>query len=81
MNSEKVALKGDYGISWTTLGSCYYSATLVRDGRRGEEAFTADEPLSGTGNIYDLDAGDYYLDVITGPAPGCGWSITLTPIS
>lgn len=81
MNSEKISLKGNYGISWTTLGSCYYSATLIRDGRRGESAFTASDALSGTGNVYGLEAGDYHLDVITGPAPNCGWSVTFTPTS
>jgi hypothetical protein len=81
MNSKKVALEGDYVVSWTTLGSCYYSADLVVGDSSGKTAFTATEALSGTGNIYDLKAADYYLRVITGPAPRCGWSVTLTPIS
>lgn len=82
MKSKKVALKGDYGVSWTTLGSCYYSADLESEGDTwGESVFTAsDAPHSGTNNVYGLDAADYYLDVITGPAPSCGWSVTLTPI-
>lgn len=81
MNSKKVTLEGDYGVSWTTLGSCYYSADLKDGGAWGKSVFTADEALSGTGNVYGLQATDYYLDVITGPAPGCGWSVTLTPIT
>lgn len=81
MNSKKVALEGDYAVSWKTLGDCYYSASLKGgDTLIGPNAFTADAVTSGTGNIYDLKATDYYLDVITGPAPTCGWSVTLTPV-
>jgi hypothetical protein len=81
MNSKKVALEGDYAISWKTLGDCYYSASLKGgDTLIGPSAFTADAVTSGTGNIYDLKATDYYLDVITGPAPTCGWSVTLAPV-
>lgn len=81
MKSKKVSLGGDYSVSWKTLGSCYYSADLEGGGGRGESVFDAYErPASGTNNVYGLDAADYYLDVITGPAPGCGWSVTLTPI-
>lgn len=81
MKSKKVPLEGDYSISWKTLGACYYSADLENGGAWGESVFTAsDRPHSGTSNVYGLDATDYYLDVITGPAPSCGWSVTLTPI-
>jgi hypothetical protein len=79
-NTEKVALEGDYKVSWTTLGSCYYSAYLMTEGGQREQAFTATEALSGMSNVYGLRAGDYYLDVITGPAPRCGWSVSLTPL-
>jgi hypothetical protein len=84
MKSKRVALKGDYSVSWKTLGSCYYSADLESGSGSGlgESVFTAsDRPTSGTNNVYGLEAGNYYLDVITGPAPRCGWSATLTPIS
>lgn len=82
MNSKKVALNGDYSVDWKTLGSCYYSATLkTGEGTTGgETAFNAYHEASGTGNIYGLKSADYYLHVITGPAPSCGWSATLTPI-
>ncbi|WP_234752504.1 acyltransferase family protein [Arthrobacter ramosus] len=82
MASKKVALKGDYSVSWKTLGSCYYSATLKSgaDSLRDPEAFTADHEASGTNNVYGLKATDYYLDVITGPAPSCGWTVTMTPV-
>ncbi|WP_160664984.1 hypothetical protein [Pseudarthrobacter sp. ATCC 49987] len=81
MNSKKFALKGSYSVTWTTLGSCYYSATLKTEDRPvgGETAFSALHEASGTGNIYGLKAAAYYLDVITGPAPNCGWTVTLTP--
>lgn len=81
MKSKKVRMEGDYSVKWKTMGSCYYSADLENGGNRGESVFTAsDRPHSGTGNVYGLAAAEYHLDVITGPAPGCGWSVTLTPL-
>ncbi|MGO4856217.1 hypothetical protein [Arthrobacter sp. 2MCAF14] len=82
MTSKKVALKGDYSVSWKTLGSCYYSATLKSgaDSLSDPEAFTANHEASGTNNVYGLKAADYYLDVITGPTPSCGWTVTMMPV-
>lgn len=82
MNSAKTALRGDYAVSWKTLGDCYYSADLRAEDSslRAKTVFTADKVGSGTGNVYGLSADEYFLHVITGPAPGCGWSVTLTPL-
>ena len=81
MTSKKVLLTGDYSVSWKTLGSCYYSATLKSGGNglSDPDAFTADNEASGTNNLYGLKAAEYYLDVTTGPVPSCGWTVTLTP--
>lgn len=40
---------------------------------------TGDGPVDGETNVYGLESGNYYLNVITGPAPGCPWTVTLTP--
>lgn len=82
MNSAKTPLSGDYAVTWKTLGDCYYNADLrAKDTSLGAKTvFTAAKAGSGTGNVYDLNADDYFLRVITGPAPGCGWSVTLTPL-
>lgn len=69
-------LQGDYRVAWTTAGDCYYNVDL--EGGLGTSLFTADTPTTGETFVYDT-AGTYYLDVITGPAPGCGWSVTFDP--
>lgn len=75
--TAKVALAGDYVVSWSTAGSCFYSASL--DGDVAQEVFSASAATTGTNNVYGIPAGDHYLDVITGPAPSCGWTATFTP--
>ncbi|WP_454116064.1 hypothetical protein [Microbacterium aurum] len=75
--SAKAFLEGDYVVAWETFGSCYYSGDL--NGEAFEEVFSASDIASGSNNLYGVEAGDHYLDVITGPAPGCGWKVTLTP--
>ena len=79
MNTTATRLEGDYRLDWETKGYCYYSADL-EGADSHTAAFTADSPLKGTNNIHGLDAGDYYLQVITGPAPKCGWTVTLVPV-
>ena len=82
MNSAKTALRGDYAVDWKTLGDCYYSADLraKETSLDAKTVFTAAKAGSGTGNVYGLNADDYFLKVITGPSPDCGWSVTLTPL-
>ena len=80
LNTDKVSMAGDYAVSWETFASCYYSAEVEGDSGGGEQAFTASDPYVGSNNIYGLAADSYYLQVITGPAPDCGWSVTFTPI-
>lgn len=69
-------LQGDYRVEWTTAGDCYYNVDL--EGGLGTSLFSADTPTSGETFVYDTE-GTYYLDVITGPAPGCGWSVSFDP--
>ena len=78
-NSEKVEMHGDYSFVFEVTGSCYYSADLNPDEGRAVSVFTAsDQPQTGDGYVYDLD-GIYYLRMITGPSPACGWSISFSP--
>lgn len=76
-NTAKVQMRGDYSFTWQTAGDCYYSADL-EDG--SESLFRADAATDGSGFVYDLAPGEYYVEMITGPAPSCGWSIVFTPL-
>ena len=75
-NSAQMDLTGDYTVTWSTAGDCYYSADL--QGPNRERLFTADAATAGTGNLYDLE-GVYHVEMITGPSPSCPWIVTLTP--
>jgi hypothetical protein len=74
-------LAGDYTVEWFTFGNCYYSADLVKEGdSSGDGVFSSmDTPSTGKTYIYGLDEAFYYIKMITGPSPGCGWSIFFTP--
>lgn len=60
MNSAKTTLRGDYAVSWKTLGGCYYSADLQTGDSplSAKTVFTADKETTGTGNVYGLKAAD-----------------------
>jgi hypothetical protein len=75
-NSAKVFMQGDYSLSWQTAGDCVYYADL-EDG--GGSLFSASAATSGSGFVYGLSGAEYYVQMITGPAPDCGWSVTFTP--
>ena len=75
--TAKQPLSGSYEVSWKTYRDCVYYAHLSS----GNDLFSADGTFSGTSYIYDLPNGDYYIEVITGPAPSCGWDITFKPIN
>jgi hypothetical protein len=74
--TAKQPLSGNYEVSWNTYGDCVYYADLSS----GNDIFSADAITSGTMYLYDLDSGDFYIEVITGPAPSCAWDITFNPI-
>lgn len=83
--SKAFRLSGNYSVSWkatpdTDVG-CYHGADLER--ADGEFTF---EPLvneildgkaskSGTTQLYNLNAAEYYVDANS----GCSWSFTFTP--
>ena len=71
-------MSGDYTVNWQTLQDCSYYVNLEPG---FINVFSASAQLTGTGNVHDLAAGDYYFDVVTGPVPQCGWSVTLTPVN
>jgi len=72
---------GDYVVEWTANGRCSYGFSLqplegqwpyVRLASPGDQ-------LEGRDNVYDVEGGRWYLEVITGPAPGCPWTLRLEP--
>lgn len=75
-NSEKFILTGDYKVVWETFGDCFYGADL-EDG--GGSLFSASDVTAGETFVYGVD-GSYYVQMITGPAPNCGWSVTFEPV-
>ena len=79
LSTEKQQLAGSYTIEWTTAGPCYYAAELLGDQNFGAQAFTANNPTSGTNQVYDLRPGNYYLAVVTGAVPDCPWTATFVP--
>jgi len=74
---------GHYEVHFTYGGTCYFAASLDRltGGNVGGVGAlgSGTGPVEGDTNVYDVEAGEYYVDVITGPAPGCPWEITLSP--
>ena len=79
MDTQKMRLGGTYAVAWTTAGDCVYYGSLEGGDAFLSDVFSASTETSGTNTINDLAPGDYYLKVITGPAPECGWTVTLTP--
>ena len=78
-NSVSAPMAGDYSVTWETRGSCYYSADL-ESATENESVFSADAATAGTTNLYGLPEGSYHVEMITGPAPSCGWTITFSPV-
>jgi len=74
-------LDGDYSIDWTTGGDCFYSADLESTGDEPvyETLFSADAATSGQSFVYGV-SGEFYAEVITGPAPSCPWEMTIAPL-
>ncbi len=76
-NSAQFHLEGDYAVSWQTTGDCSYYADL--EGASHEGLFSASAAATGDGFVYSMPAGNYYVQMITGPVPRCPWTVTLTP--
>lgn len=78
LNTEPFRLAGgDYTAAYDFGGDCYYSIDI--EGPSQDAAGTGDGPIADTTVLYGLDAGEYHLEVITGPTPNCPWTVTLTP--
>jgi hypothetical protein len=82
--STKFPLAGDYEVTWTAKASsssgCYHGASLERaDGTSMFELLVNEiindaKSHTGTTNLYNVDAADYYVDA----SSGCTWSFTFT---
>lgn len=80
-NSEPfILLSGAYIATWEGTGSCFYGPSLNRSegGLAGlHDLGSGKGPIKHTENIYGVQADGYFLHMITGPAPGCPWTLTL----
>lgn len=79
MDSDVAHLAGNYRLDWETLGDCFYAGDL-EGGRLRPSVVSSNGIGTGTTNLQDLAPGDYYLQMITGPSPDCGWKVTLSPV-
>jgi hypothetical protein len=77
--TEAFRLEGDYVVTITTGSDCFYGFDLDNaDTSRTEESLgLMDEPGSMTTNLFAIPSGRYFIDVITGPAPSCPWTVTI----
>jgi hypothetical protein len=72
---------GRYTVHYRFGGNCYYGADLEStsaDASVHEDVGTGMGPVEGDTNIYGIESGEYYVDMITGPVPDCPWEIVLT---
>ena len=78
-NTRKFTLAGgDYTVTYNFSGSCFYGANLQQSASGGTDLASATGPIKGTNNVYGVTAGSYYIYMISGPAPDCPWTLTLT---
>lgn len=71
---------GRYKATFSFKAGCAYYVDLrdVKDEVPSMSVGTGDGPVDGTNNLYAVPAGEYYLNVNTGPVPECPWSVALT---
>lgn len=81
--TRKFTLEGDYRLDWrvwdtggSTVG-CYHGSHL-RPGSEVDVSVSPDggQTRRGQTHVYDLDAGQYHFEVIS----GCAWELELVPI-
>lgn len=80
-SSGAFALRGgDYWVAYSLGGDCVYFGQLRSlAGATWPIDFAPHSgPARGSTMIHAVPAGDYAVDVTTGPAPACSWVITLT---
>jgi hypothetical protein len=69
---------GDYTETWRFSGACFYGGNLnPKDGSPGQTLGSGMGPVSGSDNLYNVAAGTYYIEMISGPPPSCPWTFTL----
>lgn len=80
-NSDPVQIRGgSYIVTWKGSGTCFYGASLnpTSGGPGGRHSLgSGTGPIEQTDNVYGVPAGEYFLEMISGPAPGCPWTLTL----
>lgn len=72
---------GNYVVSYDFEGDCFHGGHLRRaDGSlSGAKSLASGSgPMRGTDHIYGVKAGRYFVEMISGSAPGCPWQIVLT---
>lgn len=69
--------RGDYTVNYNFSGPCFYGAFLWDSPNHGTDLASGTGPIKGTANAYGVDAGSYYIHMISGSAPDCPWAITL----
>lgn len=71
---------GDYSVAYSLGGDCVYFGQLRSTaGSTWPIEFAPHSgPSRGGTMIRGVPAGDYVVDVTTGPAPACSWVVSLT---
>lgn len=71
---------GNYSAKWQTLGpgDCYHGGHLMPGSFAN--LVNAQGITSGETYVPGVKAGEYYVRMITGPAPRCRWQVTLTKV-
>lgn len=66
-------------VAYSFTGDCFYGSFLASaDGSGfGDSIASGSGPVDGNTNVYGVEAGTYYVKMITGPSPGCPWRIVL----
>jgi hypothetical protein len=74
---------GRYTVHYRFGGDCFHGGTLQStstDAFVYEDVGTGTGPIEADTNVYGIESGEYYIDMITGPAPDCPWEIVLTAV-
>lgn len=69
---------GTYRVHFAFAGACHYIGRLGSEGLRSRELGRGPGPLAGDVTLEYVGGGDHFVEISTGPEPGCPWSVTLT---
>lgn len=72
---------GDYVVTWTASDCSTGFSLKPLDGQWPyvRLATSGRGATEGRDNVFDVEGGRWYLEVHTGPAPGCPWTLELEP--